>query len=127
MATRQAEITINLSPDDVWALTGDFGGIGWMPGVESCEVDGDIRTISLMGMAIKERLVRRDEASRTLVYTIVEGPFPVTRHESAVIVDADGDGSKVTWTVDVEPDEMADVMIDVYGKALEALQAHLTG
>jgi len=125
MATRRADITISRSPDEVWAVTGDFGGIGWMPGVESCEVDGDIRSLSLSGMSIKERLVRRDEASRTLVYTIVDGPFTLTRHESAVIVDADGEGSKVTWTVDVEPDEMADGMIDVYKSVLEALKAHL--
>ena len=127
MAARSADIIIAKSPDDVWALTGDFAGIGWMPGIDSCEVDGDVRTLSMMGMTIKEKLVRRDEATRTLAYTIVEGPFPVTRHESAVIVDPDGSGSKVTWTVDVEPDELADVMIDVYGKALEALKEHLGG
>ena len=127
MATRLAEIKINRSPDDVWAVTGDFAGIGWMPGIDSCEVDGDVRTLSLMGTAIKERLVRRDAASRTLSYTIVEGPFPIVRHESSVIVDADGDGSKVTWTVDIEPDELADVMIDVYGKGLEAVKAHAEG
>ena len=127
MATSQTEITINRSPDEVWAITGDFGGIGWIPGIESCEVEGDVRSLSMMGMAIKEQLVRRDEASRTLSYSIIEGPFPLTRHESAVIVDADGSGSKVTWTVDVEPDELADVMIDVYGKALEALKARVEG
>lgn len=127
MATRQTDIAIDKSPDDLWALTGDFAGIGWMPGIDSCEVEGDVRTLSMMGMTIKEKLVRRDEATRTLAYSIVEGPFPVTRHESAVIVDADGAGSKVTWTVDVEPDELADVMIDIYGKALEALKAHVGG
>jgi len=127
MATRQTEITIGRSADEVWAVTGDFGEIGWIPGIESCEVAGDIRSLSLMGMAIKERLVRRDEASRTLTYTIAEGPFELTRHEASVIVDPDGGGSKVTWTVDVEPDELADVMIDVYGKALEALKTRIEG
>ncbi len=128
MATKQTVIAIDRSPSDVWALTGDFGALGWMPGVESCEVEGDVRTISLMGMSIKERLVRRDEASRTLAYTITEGPFPIVRHESSVVVGngADG-GADVTWTVDVEPDELADAMIDIYGKALEALKTHLEG
>ncbi|MCZ7536790.1 MAG: SRPBCC family protein [Acidimicrobiia bacterium] len=125
MAMKQTEIAINRSPEDLWALTGDFGALGWMPGVESCEVEGDVRTISLMGMSIKEQMTRRDEGSRTLAYSIIEGPFPITRHESAITVDAGDGGSKVTWTVDVEPDELADVMIDIYGKALEALKAHV--
>lgn len=128
MASRTAEITIDRTPDDVWAVAGDFAGIGWMPGVESVRMDGDdVRVIGLMGMEIHEKLVRRDDATRTIAYTITEGPFPVVRHEATITVSGDGASSTVTWAVDVEPDDLADVMNGVYQQGLEALKAHLEG
>ena len=46
MGKARAEIDIDRPADDVWAVVGDFGGIaGWMPGIESCKVDGDDRVI----------------------------------------------------------------------------------
>ncbi|HWS47024.1 MAG TPA: SRPBCC family protein, partial [Acidimicrobiia bacterium] len=67
MGKARAEIGIGKSPDEVWAVAGDFGGIGdWMPGVESCVIDGDDRILRLMGMEIVERLVRRDDDAREL-------------------------------------------------------------
>ncbi len=50
MAERTAEIDIDGSPEAVWALVGDFGGIaGWMPGMESCRVEGDNRILDTHG------------------------------------------------------------------------------
>ncbi len=35
------------NPDEVWELVGDFGGLAeWMPGMESCEVEDDVRESS---------------------------------------------------------------------------------
>jgi len=46
MASAISEIDIARSADDVWNVTGDFGGLaGWMPGIESCKVDGDVLQI----------------------------------------------------------------------------------
>ena len=67
MADGKAEISIDRSPDDVWKLLREFGGLEqWMPGVETCSVDGDVRTIGMMGIEIKEQLRKRadDLASR---------------------------------------------------------------
>ncbi|MGH9206803.1 MAG: SRPBCC family protein, partial [Acidimicrobiales bacterium] len=51
MATGRAEIDIKRSADDVWVVVGDFGGIGgWMPGIDSCRVEGDNRILDTMGM-----------------------------------------------------------------------------
>ena len=45
------------------------GSTTWMPGVETCVVDGDVRTIGMMGIEIKEQLRDLDDdgahASRT--------------------------------------------------------------
>jgi carbon monoxide dehydrogenase subunit G len=127
MQTETAEIEINAATDDVWALVGDFGGIGWMPGIESVEVAGDDRTIAMGGMTIVERLVNRDDDARTLTYSIVDGPVPVDSHEATIAVVPAGDGSRVSWSVTTEPDDAASFMKDVYSGALQALKAKLEG
>jgi mxaD protein len=127
MAQRTAELDINGSPDAVWELVGDFGGIaGWMPGMESCRVEGDNRILDTMGMTITEKLVSKDDAARALTYGIVDG-VPVESHEATITVTSAGDGSHVTWVVDATPDEMADLMQSVYQQSLEALKTHVEG
>jgi carbon monoxide dehydrogenase subunit G len=127
MGKARAEIDIGKPADEVWAVAGDFGGIGgWMPGIESCHVDGDDRILKMMGMEIIERLERRDDEARELVYAIVGG-VPVINHKATITVTAEGDRSHVTWDVDVEPDDMTDMMHQVYQQSLQALKGHLSG
>ena len=95
MAERTAEIDVDGTPDAVWALVGDFGGIaGWMPGMESCRVEGDHRILDTMGMTITEKLISRDDATRAITYGIVDG-VPVESHEATITVTAAGDGGLV--------------------------------
>ncbi|MDQ1533943.1 MAG: hypothetical protein QOF28_1704 [Actinomycetota bacterium] len=128
MAKGISEIDIARSADDVWAVAGDFGGIGgWMPGIEACTVDGDVRTIEMSGMTIGERLVRRDDAGRVLVYSIASGPAPVDHHEATITVTPAGEGSHVTWAVDVEPEAMLALFTQIYQQSLDALKTHVEG
>jgi carbon monoxide dehydrogenase subunit G len=123
-----AEIEIDKPADAVWAVTGDFGGIGgWMPGIESCVVEGDDRILKMMGMEITERLERRDDEARELVYGIVGGVPGVGNHKATITVVPEGNGSLVTWDVEVEPDEMTDMMQQIYQQSLQALKDHLGG
>ena len=126
MAEAKSEVDIDRSADAVWAVTGDFGGLaGWMPGIETCTLEDDVRTITMGGMAIGERLVSRDDATRTLVYSIASGPAPVDKHEATIVVTPTGDASShVTWTVDVEPDSMLDLFKGIYQQSLDALKVH---
>ncbi len=127
MSTARAELTIDKPAADVWAIIGDFGGLAsWMPGIESCVIDGDDRILKMTGMEIIERLVRRDDDERQLVYAIVGG-VPVINHKSTITVNDEGGTSQVTWDVDVEPDEMADFMHTVYQQSLQALKEHMNG
>jgi len=127
MGKGTAAIDIDKSADEVWAVVGDFGGIdAWMPGIESCRVEGDNRIIDMMGMTITERFVSRDDAGRALTYAIADGA-PVESHEAVITVTPAGDVSHVTWDVEAAPDEMADLMTTVYQQALEALKAHVEG
>ena len=125
MAERTAEIDVQGTPDAVWELVGDFGGIaGWMPGMESCRLEGDNRILDTMGMTITEKLVSRDDSTRAITYSIVDG-VPVESHEATITVTPSGSGSHVSWVVDAAPDEMADLMLAVYQQSLEALKAHV--
>lgn len=128
MADGKVEVHINRSPEDVWALISDFGGLdGWMPGIDSCELDGDVRKLQSMGMEIHERLVSQDEAARTQSYSIVQSPMPVEHHLATLSVEADGDGSRFTWAYEVRPDDMAAAFGPIYEGSAEAVKAQLEG
>jgi carbon monoxide dehydrogenase subunit G len=126
MGKGRAEIDISRPADAVWAVVGDFGGIAaWMPGLESCHVDGDDRILKMMGIEVTERLERRDGDERVLVYGIVGGA-PVGNHRATITVVPAGDDCHVTWDVEVEPDDMTEIMVQVYQQSLEALKDHLS-
>ena len=125
MGQRTAEIDIDGSPDAVWALAGDFGGVaGWMPGVDSCRIEGENRVLETMGMTITEQLISKDDAARAITYAVIDG-VPIESHEATVTVTASGDGTHVTWVVDAAPEEMADLMHAVYQQSLEAMKANV--
>jgi carbon monoxide dehydrogenase subunit G len=127
MGSGTAAVDIAASADQVWKVVGDFGGIAeWMPGIETCRVEGDDRIIEMMGMTITERLVAKDDAGRTLTYAIADGA-PVESHEAVITVTPTGETAHVTWVVDAKPDDMADLMTGLYQQSLEALKAHVEG
>ena len=121
MAAGQVDIEVAAPPDAVWAKVGDFAGIGAMfPALEAVRLEGDDRVLTMLGMEIRERLVSRDEAARSLTYAIVDG-VPVESHQATVSVVGSGDGSLVTWAVEATPDEMLPVFTDTYANALKVL------
>ena len=127
MSTATAELAMNATPDAVWAVVRDFYGIGgWMPGIETCEADGDDRLIAMMGMTIREHLVNRDEDAKALTYSITDGA-PIESHEATITVHDADSGSRVTWDVTATPDDMANLMQVLYQQALEALKTKVEG
>lgn len=123
MAEEALDQTVEAAPDEVWALVGDFAGVGdVLPGIDSVELEGDDRIISMAGMRIRERLVARDEATRSLTYSIIDG-VPVEQHRATIAVAPEGSVSRVTWTVATTPDEMLPLFADVYRQGLQHLAA----
>lgn len=126
MSSAEASVSISRPPDAVWALVGDFGGLdGWMPGVDSSRLEGDVRILSVLGMEISEKLVRRDDSERILEYSIIDSPLAAEHHLGRVQVHEDGSGSRVTWFVDVSPDHLTDLLLGTYQQALDTLKSHL--
>jgi hypothetical protein len=116
---------VTASPDQAWALVGDFQGIGeWFPGIDSARADGDDRVLSMFGMEIRERLVERDDGARALTYSIVAG-VPVEHHRATVSVTPTDGGATITWAFEAEPDAMVPLLADSYKAALAALKERL--
>lgn len=126
MAEGKVEVEIARSADDVWALIGDFGGIGdWMPGIDACELEGDVRKLQTMGIEIHEQMTGRDDAARRVSYSIVKSPMPLEHHLATLTVTPDGDGSRLEWAYEVRPDEMAAAFGPVYEGSAQAVKQQL--
>jgi carbon monoxide dehydrogenase subunit G len=122
MAAGAVDVTVAAAPEAAWKVVGDFGGLGdFFPGIESFRLEGDDRIIGMFGMEIRERLLSRDEGARTITYSVVEG-VPIDSHRATITVEQEGEGSKVTWSYEVTPDEMAPIFGDTYKAALAQLE-----
>ncbi|MFM8237444.1 MAG: SRPBCC family protein [Actinomycetota bacterium] len=127
MAQGEAVIDIDRTPDDVWALLRGFGTINeWMPGIDSCTVEGDVRTIGTMGIEIKEQLRELDEAARRTSYSVIASPMGnLESHLATISVTAEGSGSRVTWVVEVSPDELLGLFLPIYEGSVAELKKRL--
>lgn len=126
MAEGKAEVTINRTPDEVWAVVGRFEGLDeWMPGIDKCEMDGDVRKLSSQGMELHEQLVNRDEDAKSISYSLIQGPMPIEHHLATIALSPEGDGTKLVWSYEVKPDEMAAVFGPVYEGSAEAVKTSL--
>ena len=110
MASIHKDIPLDARPDDVWAAVRDFGAVHRRvaPGfVTDCRLDGDSRIVSFAnGNIARELLVTLDDERRRLVYAVVSER--VKQHSASVQVFADGEArSRLVWTVDVLPNEIA--------------------
>jgi mxaD protein len=120
MAIGAVEVTVAASADATWKVVGDFGGVAaFVPDLESFRLEGDDRIVGMFGMEVRERLLSRDAEARTLTYSVL-GP-PIESHRATISVEPNGEGSKVTWTYEVTPDEMEPILRGIYKRALASL------
>jgi len=107
MAKTTVQADFAVPADDLWALVRDFGNVGWIPGGDEADVEGEgvgmVRILA--GGAVRERLESVDEANRQIGYTILEGlPVPVTDYHATMTVAAIGaDACALDWSCRYEP------------------------
>src|SRR5580765_8570636 len=128
MASIHKDIAIDASPADVWAAVRDFGSPHrrLVPGfVLDARLEGDARIVTFAnGMVARELLVDCDDARRRLVYAVVSER--VKQHSASVQVTTEADGrSRLAWTVDVLPHEIAPYMNAQMDQAALAMQKTL--
>ena len=110
MAEVRREGEIGASVDEVWKLVSDFGGLiealMGVPAELEGEGIGQTRTLPTGAEPMVERLELCDDATKTLQYSIVSGPFPVTDYLSTMKLTAIGDDrTKIEWSSTFEPAE----------------------
>ena len=128
MAECKAEISIDRSPDDVWKVVRDFGGLAnYMPGIDKCELDGDVRTLETMGIQIKEQLRSIDDDKRAITYSVVESPMNLEFHEATIAITPEGSGSHVLWTCEVRPDQMSAIFQGAYESGVGGIKQAVEG
>ena len=105
---KKIEETISISApvDKVWKTAGQFGEIAaWHPDVSKSSATkgnepGSVRELTLEKGVIKESLDEFDEAAHSYSYRM-DGEnldaLPVSSYSSTMTVEADGEGSKVSW------------------------------
>jgi len=128
MASIHKDIIIDARPVDVWDAVRDFGALHQrlVPGfVTDTRLDGDARIVTFAnGMVARELLVDCDDARRRLVYAVISER--VKQHSASVQVTAEADGrSRLAWTVDVLPHEIAPYMDAQMDQAALAMQKKL--
>lgn len=133
MATASAFIDIPASADQVWQLIGGFDTLpDWLPFIPKSELSEGGRVRSLQtadGAVVVERLEAFDNAGKTYSYSIVQAPFPATEYLATLKVEAQGEGSRVTWSgrfmpVGVSEAEVEALFAGIYQGGLEALRAN---
>jgi hypothetical protein len=128
MASIHKDIPIDAHPDDVWAAVRDFGAVHQRlaPGfVIDGHLDGDVRVLTFHnGMVARELLVDCDDARRRLVYAVISER--VKHYSASVQVAADGETrTRMTWIVDVLPNEIASYVAGQMDLSVLAMQKHL--
>jgi hypothetical protein len=110
MASIHKDIPIQAAAHEVWDAVRDFGALHTrlVPGfVLDTKLDGEARIVTFAnGTVARELLIDCDDARQRLAYAIVSERM---KHYSASVqVLPDGDAnSRMIWTVDVLPHEIA--------------------
>ena len=126
--------TLNAAPAELWALCGNFGEVGWLPGPERVETVGEgvgmTRRLHIPGLEepIEETLESFDEARRQLSYRVKKNPFvPYENYRARLSVEAAEAGSQVRIESSFELDPAALAEADSPAAAEQAARAAMTG
>lgn len=111
---------IEAPPAAVWAIIGDFCGIGrWHPQVERCilsqDEDDETVRVQVRGLVVRGGLgtiveveTARDDVGMTYSYSFVQGPLPVSAYNASITVRPNGTGSTVIWSAAFDAAGMSD-------------------
>jgi hypothetical protein len=128
MASIRKDIPIQAAAPEVWDAVRDFGALHTrlVPGfVLDTKLDGEARIVTFAsGTVARELLIDCDDARRRLAYAIISERM---KHYSASVeVVADGDtNSRVIWTVDLLPHEIAPYVSGQMEQGVLAMQKTL--
>ena len=134
-------VEVNAQVSDVWATVRAFDRLqDWHPAVQSTtmtgspEQPGAVRVLHLNGGGeIEERLMYFSDASRTLIYQILNSPLPISNYESYISATDAGNGKTVviwgsTFEAKGAPDAKAkEVISGIYQAGFDTLKKKFGG
>ena len=110
MASIRKDILVDAPAGAVWDAVRDVGEVHHRlaPGfVTHAARDGNERVVTFAnGLTVRERIVDIDDAARRFSYTLVGSQ--AQHHNASMQVLDEGEGrSRIVWTTDILPDDMA--------------------
>jgi carbon monoxide dehydrogenase subunit G len=127
MATLRREIPVANGAAPVWQKLRDFAQVHTKvaPGfLTALRMDKGDRVLTFFnGMVARERLVTLDDESCRLVYAVVEGQ--ASHYNASVQVFPEGNGSRVVWTVDLLPNDLAPAIGGLMDEAVKVMRKKL--
>lgn len=123
MASTRTHRVLPSSADKVWSVLADWQNVGdWFPGIASCTVDGQVRTLTLEnGAKIVERVTTVDPTLRRLEYEVVDGDVKVDAHRATIdVLEIDGK-TLVVSSVSTEPEARLKIFARTLEPALDGL------
>jgi Polyketide cyclase / dehydrase and lipid transport len=120
------QIRIHRPAATVWELAGDPTRLHeWFPGIASCQVDGNIRSIILdSGIPMPEEILVHDDVQRRFQYRISAGVF--TYHRGGIdVIDLGDDTCLVVYSTDCDPRAMALTIGGATAGALDELRRQM--
>jgi len=123
MASIIQDILIDAPADAVWDAVSDFGAVHrrFAPGfVTHVELVPGARMVTFgSGVTAKELFLGRDDAHRRLAYS-VQSERMAHHSASFQVLDEGGGRSRLVWSADVLPDEIAPYVAGMMAEGLKA-------
>jgi len=106
----------------LWEILGKPDRVDWVPGVQHCVLEGDVRSLTLPGAGdIKERILFYSNEQRIIEYSCFEAPGTLKTHYARMEVIPNAKGCQLLWHAEVTP-----VNIEAFiRKSMEACLARL--
>ena len=95
--------------DTAWEIFKKPDRVDWVPGIENCRFDGEIRTLDFPGVGtIREKILCLDHDRKIIEYSCIETPGNLENHHAKIEIrgNPDNDGCTLIWTVSVSPKEL---------------------
>jgi len=142
MPTVTVSSVIDAPIEKVWARIRDFNGLpSWHPRMVKSEIEdgrpadeiGCVRRFELVsGATLREKLTAFSDADRSVSYSILETPQPISNHSATLTLRrvTDGERTFAEWTAtfdapEVEAGKVAEGMgANVFQGGFNALKAH---
>ncbi len=117
------EKQIKCSADSLWELLADVTRSDWVPFADEIIFENDVRTFKMDGVGeIQEKIIEKDKAKKSLTYSVIKSPAPLSHHLANITVVEDNNFSKLVWTSEVDPDEFEKLIVDGMESSIEMIK-----